>query len=204
MKFNFLTVDNFYQDPDAVRRYALALNYPEPDAEHTYPGRNSQGIFYDGEIHQQLELMVARRLKYPTQNQAGYFRYSLAGDKYKQYIHVDPGWDVAGVLYLNPPTQVEPQAGTSFWMHKRLGMERVPANATEAAVYGFNSYDSIREHLIYGDGLDAGKWERYALVPMRYNRLVLFDPMLWHSHNENFGSTLATARLVQLFFLNYA
>jgi len=203
MKFNFLSVDNFYQDPDLVRKYALSLTYPTPDNDHTYPGRNSKGIFYSQELHRQIESLVGRRLQYPDGEQAGYFRISLSGDQYKQYIHVDPMWDVAGVLYLNPPTQVIPSAGTSFWSHKKLGFERVPATPVEGAMYGFNSYDSIREHLIYGDGLDPDKWEKYALIHMRYNRLVLFDPQLWHSHNENFGDTTETARLVQLFFLNY-
>ena len=186
-----------------MRKFALSLPYPDPDAEHTYPGRNSQGEFYSREMHNQLESLVGRQIKYPRGGESGYFRYSLAGDQHKQYIHVDPMWDLAGVLYLNPPTQVETSAGTSFWMHKKLGMERVPATPAEGALYGFNNYDSIREHLIYGDGLDSSKWERYAMIPMRYNRLVLFDPLLWHSHNENFGSVKENARLVQLFFLKY-
>src|SRR5690606_11166195 len=33
-----------------------------------------------------------------------------------------------------------------------------------------------------------------------YNRLVLFRPWYWHSHGENFGTTLEDTRLVQLFF----
>jgi hypothetical protein len=50
--------------------------------------------------------------------------------------------------------------------------------------------------------LDRSKWTRYFLSPMKYNRLVIFNARLWHSHNYNFGNSLENGRLVQLFFFN--
>ena len=41
-------------------------------------------------------------------------------------------------------------------------------------------------------------------MPMRFNRLVLFRPLLWHSAGDGFGDSLANGRLVQLFFLRRA
>ena len=43
--------------------------------------------------------------------------------------------------------------------------------------------------------------ERYG-VPMRFNRLVLLRPWMWHSAGEAFGSTLEDGRLVYLMFFN--
>ena len=203
MKFNYAVVDDFYSNPYEIRKYALSLEYPEPHDGYTYPGKNSEGQVYDENMHNQLERIVGQKLKYPQNaGQAGYFRLSQLNDQYQQYIHLDP-WDVAGVLYLNPPNQSVVEAGTSFWMHKKLGIERGPRTPEEGAAIGYHTYEAVRENLIYDDGLDETKWLKYAMVPNKFNRLVMFDPMLWHSHNENFGDKKENARLVQLFFLNY-
>ena len=41
-------------------------------------------------------------------------------------------------------------------------------------------------------------------VPMRFNRLVLIRPWLWHTAGASFGSSLEDGRLVQLFFFKPA
>lgn len=74
----------------------------------------------------------------------------------------------------------------------------------EGRVYGYSDYEDIRKNIIYGDGLDRGLWDRYCFVPMKYNRLVLFSPYLWHSHGDNFGDSIENGRLVQLFFYTNA
>jgi hypothetical protein len=205
MKFKYAVVDDFYNNPYDIRKYALSLDYPEPFEGYTYPGRNSTKSVYDQSLHNEIEKICGSKLRYPkSDTEAGYFRLSTENDTFEQYIHVDPGWDIAGVLYLNPPNQCEIEGGTSFWMHKKLGIEHCPRNPEEAALLGYDTYHSIRENLIYGDGLDDTKWLKYLMVPMKFNRLVLFDSLLWHSHNANFGDKKENARLVQLFFLKYA
>jgi hypothetical protein len=37
-------------------------------------------------------------------------------------------------------------------------------------------------------------------VPMRYNRLVLLRPWLWHTAGPGFGETIEDGRLVYLMF----
>lgn len=196
-------VDDFYDEPYRIRQSALELDYPEPERDHTYPGRNSNGDLYSKDLHAILENRLGRYLVYPEEKQAGYFRLSSQNDPFQQDIHVDPTWDVGGVLFLNPPNQCDPESGTSFWYHNKLRIDSVPRNQTEAKMLGYNNYEDIRRELIYGDGLDRSKWTRYFLVPFKFNRLVLFDPKLWHSHGENFGKSKHDSRLVQLFFLNY-
>jgi hypothetical protein len=36
---------------------------------------------------------------------------------------------------------------------------------------------------------------------MRFNRLVLFRPLLWHSAGDGFGRSIEDGRLAQLLFL---
>ena len=50
------------------------------------------------------------------------------------------------------------------------------------------------------DSLDDSKWEMTMRVPMRFNRLILLRPWLWHTAGESFGDTLENGRLVYLMF----
>ena len=200
MKRNIIIIDEFYSNPDEIRQFALNFNYPQPDNNYTYPGKNSEGAVYDQEIHQKFESILNRKLIPCEVN--GYFRSSLEKDSYKQYIHVDPNWEFGAVCYLNPPNQEIDEGGTSFWIHNKTGMDRFPRTDQEAKVYGYSSSKELWRTTVYGDGLDISKWTRYFLSPMKYNRIVIFRTDLWHSHNTNFGDCLENGRLVQLFFFN--
>jgi hypothetical protein len=50
------------------------------------------------------------------------------------------------------------------------------------------------------DGQDDSKWELTMRVPMRFNRLILLRPWLWHTAGENFGDSMENGRLVYLMF----
>lgn len=204
MQRSVIIVDDFYNQVDTVRKLALSSEYPEPDNAHTYPGRNSKDKLFNQKIAKKISDLVGCRVVEAPGSANGRFRISKKSDSFKQDIHIDQqdnfGPDWAGVLFLNnTPTNY---SGTCFWKHKKYGFEWCPRNLQEAKPYGFDSYEQIKQEIIYDDGLDRSKWDLTLNVPMRYNRLVLFRPWLWHSHGENFGSTLQDARLVQLFFVN--
>jgi len=199
MKTNIVIIDDFLDDPYTMRLNALNANYPEP-TEHTYPGKNSDKSYFTEEMLEKVQNRWGDYLIPAEGSSCGYFRISLESDTFEQNIHIDPGWDVGGVLYLNTPNQCRPESGTHFYYHNRLGIERAPATPEEGKYLGFTNYEEIRKNIIYGDGLDKTLWTRYASSPMKYNRLVLFDPLLWHSHGDNFGDCMDNGRLVMLFF----
>ena len=60
-------------------------------------------------------------------------------------------------------------------------------------------------HGILGtDTMDDSKWEMTMRVPMRFNRLILIRPWLWHTAGESFGTTPENGRLVYLMFFESA
>jgi len=199
MKTNIVIIDDFLDDPYQMRLNALNSHYPEPE-EHTYPGKNSDKSYFTEEMLEKVQNRWGDYLIPAEGSSCGFFRISLESDAFEQNIHIDPGWDVGGVLYLNTPNQCRPESGTHFYYHNRLGIERAPATSEEGKYLGFTNYEELRRNVIYGDGLDKSLWTRYASSPMKYNRLVLFDPLLWHSHGDNFGDCMDNGRLVMLFF----
>ena len=72
----------------------------------------------------------------------------------------------------------------------------------EQQAMGVRSFQDVLEKVIRPDGNDPTKWERIMQVPMRFNRLVMFRPWLWHNAGPGFGDKLENARLVYLLFFD--
>ena len=209
MQKKLIIVDDFYQDPDAVRAAALAANYHAEEG-HTYPGENSTSALVLPGMRETFQSILGPNVEPTKVGLFGHFRISRGSDHFEQDVHVDPPtvpdeflW--AGVLYLNTPEQcLKPdnttREGTLLWRHKARNMERTPLSQEEGLAWGFPDYEAVRQEIIYKDGLDRSKWELMTRVPMKYNRIVFFRPWLWHSHGENFGKTREDSRLVQIFF----
>lgn len=207
MRRSIIIVDDFHDNPQEVRDYAISATYSR-DPENTYSGRNSKEFYYNDTIHKKFELLSGHKLK--PSNPCGYFRYSHqnsneeTGDTLQMY-HVDNGWDFGAVIYLGTEEQLKanPKSGTIFGRHNNLKFDATPRTREEAEIFGYTHYDELRQSIIYGDGLDLDKWTTYASVPPKFNRLVLFRAWMFHSHHINYGiDDPAQSRLVQLFFFN--
>lgn len=192
---SLIVVDDFYPRPHEVRRAALRCAYPDVVGERTFPGRNSAEKLLLPGFDDVISKLVGERVAGSPHPHAahGKFRITLADEPSRYLVHVDPSvLSHVGVIYLNPPEQC--RGGTSFFRHKGLGSDRTPLGEAELRAYGPRS---IAE-LLRQDGNDAAKWEHLMTVPMRFNRLVLYRPWLWHSAGEAFGSTPEDGRLIQL------
>ena len=83
---------------------------------------------------------------------------------------------------------------------ERLGTDRAAIYAHEMAAIGAKTYREAAEPIIAADSADLTKWDHVMTVPMRFNRLILLRPWLWHAAGRSFGDSLQNGRLVQLFF----
>lgn len=196
MPTSMMIVDDFMDDPHSLRKAALNLNYR--NLSGAFPGRNSdQRINISG-----LDQEVSRLVGEPVRGQAApqshaKCRLSLAADKGTAKVHVDPAhW--SGILYLSRPEDC--RGGTEFFRHLPSGTERAPYDDREAAQYGYASSREMVRQILAADSTDDSKWEMTMRVPMRFNRLVLLRPWLWHTAGENFGETPENGRLIYLMF----
>jgi len=192
---SLIVIDDFYPDPAQVRAAALSAEYLEVPGPLTYPGRNSAQKFLPPGLDEVVSRIVGERVvgSADPRPSHGKFRITLDGEPSRYLVHVDPSmlsW--VGVVYLNPPEQC--QGGTSFFRHTGLNSDRTPLSEQELRRYG---PASIAE-LLQQDGNDPTKWEHLMTVPMRYNRLIMYRPWLWHSAGEAFGDSLESGRLIQL------
>jgi hypothetical protein len=188
-----VVVDDFYEDPMAVRRHALACRY------HRY-GRNwfctvGNGQVTDGayrlvtpEIMESIEVAAATRLR-PLSEQKnswnGAFHYKVeepmppsCSVHSHQPSDIEFGWN--GIVYLNPPGAYPRGSGVTIWRHRGTGK----------CVTARKIYDN-----------DLNHFDLVAEIENVFNRLVLLRSDVFHRGERGFGRTPETARLFQTFFV---
>lgn len=183
-----LIVDNFYENPDKVRQWALnklkkthVLHEPSGSMEtcQKYGGdetilkiRKYSGLWDNIMIHED----------------SGFIRVTKKSDKQFSFIHVDPT-AYNCVIFLNP-SGYDSTSGTTFWKHINDKKDFKP---DDSDVY---------------ESKDPKYWKKLYHVPIKYNRMILFPGNIWHSGGDfdaksKLGDTLESGRMVQTFFLKF-
>lgn len=186
--------DDFLRDPVAERKEALASSYQSV----SHGGLTYRGICQTTDDYSigKIEAIFKTTLK----DVQIVFRRYLVSDKNETYIHNDASVsDFTGILFLNTPEQC--RGGTAFWQHKEYGFY-YHQSKYELSKTGITDTKELWEG-INDDGLYEAKWVLLKVVPMKFNRLVLFWSPLYHSRYPKitFGDTVTDARLIKVFFM---
>jgi len=189
-------IDDFLRNPDEVREKALSLTYTRTGH---YPGRGSvERLTIEG-LEQVVGSIVRQPLQanWPPNHAHSTCRLTLADDSEEAPIHVDPN-HLSGILYLSRPEDC--RGGTEFYHHKRTATDRMPMDPEGLKKLGYASYAELEKDILHKDGFDRSKWEPTMEIPMRFNRLVMFQPQYWHTAGPGFGDCVQNGRLVYLIF----
>ena len=73
-------------------------------------------------------------------------------------------------------------------------------NAEELKLFGTETPQEAINNVMSADGNDPSKWEKVMTLPMRFNRMVLFRPWLWHAATAGFGTYISNGRLIHTMF----
>lgn len=202
MQRSLIILDDVLDNAEEIRAAALRLDYPEA-ARATYPGRNSRQAANIAGLVEACAQVVGERLV-PATDGYGKFRITLEGDEARDGyagVHVDEcHW--SGIYYLSRPQDC--RGGTDFFRHLPTGLEHAPHKPEHLRQAGVASYREFVERHSGPDATDPSKWELLMRVPMKFNRLVLFRPWLWHTATPGFGDSLESGRLIHLLFFNSA
>lgn len=198
---NLMIIDNFLDNPLAARQQALGLTFPSERSAGNYAGSTSTQPL---QIRQLTEA-VSQRLNAPLQGAEGtlhaHCRLTLKGDKGRTGVHIDPCF-YSGILFLNLPEHCK--GGTDFYVHKRTGLDGIPSRPADLLAAGYQSPNDCVEDIVNKDTFRSERWQRSMRVPMRFNRLLLFSPWLFHNAGPGFGTNTHDGRLVCLLFFNPA
>ena len=179
----FLVVDNFYKNPDDIRKFAMKQNFEESPKYHKGKRSINPEFRFPG-LKERFERILGAKIKnWDHYGTNGCFQYCIAGD---QAVYHCDGQQYAGVLFLTP--DAPPQSGTRFYRSKHT--KKMTVNDNERAkVFNSGYYDSTQ-------------FDEVDVVGNVYNRIVLFNAKLIHAAPIYFGTNVENGRLFQLFFFD--
>ena len=111
MRTSIIVIDNFYNNVDDVRRFALSQSF---NVEGNYPGNRTECFMNDSikEIIQNALKHNGGNIKWDKHSEyTGAYQYTTKHDK--SWIHADNGNNWAGVCYLTPNAPLN--SGTGFF-----------------------------------------------------------------------------------------
>jgi hypothetical protein len=126
---------------------------------------------------------------------------TLAADVGRAKVHIDQAY-WSGILYLSRPEDC--RGGTEFFRHRATNSDRAPLDDREMRAMGYDSMAQMHRDIIERDSMDESMWEPTMQAPMRFNRLILLRPWLWHTAGPAFGDRMENGRLVYLMFFEAA
>ena len=196
MNCKLLVFNNFYENPDEVREFALKADYnschlPRFHTE-SYATVNLlnkiENLLYPlaGKIHD----FYIPNINSSGDTYNGSFQYGTSHKK--PWIHIDVIDEIdtrwpstwAGVIYLTPNPPVN--TGTNLYKHKKFNDD-------------IGKYDDF---IIMEDRINKEKWELYTKVENIYNRAIFYKVNQYHAADNYFGTELNNSRLFQVFFFN--
>jgi hypothetical protein len=174
MKTNLIITDDFYQNPDDVRAYALSQPF---EVSGNYPGVRTKP-WLPNDLKNSIQYIVQNAGGRITNwfEESGYTgAFQICTAKDRTWIHADSFNTWAAVCYLTPDAPLS--SGTALYRWKET-----------------KEYQRADNNAPYLDG--------YDYTANRYNRIVMYRGNLYHASLDYFGDNFQNGRLFQTFFFN--
>jgi hypothetical protein len=199
MKRFLIAVDDFYADPDAVRRRALEMPYSHPERVVGWRTR----CYQPRGIKERIERKFAVRIPYwdddldAIEGCNGVFFQSYNRGHHAETvgIHYDePLRWVMFLIYMTPGAPFD--AGTSLWQHRKTGLAAKPSKGDAERLR--TTVDDLLA-VLERDSRTPRRWIEIDRVGNVFNRAVMFPGGFYHSATRHFGSGFRDGRIYQSF-----
>tara|TARA_B100001094_G_C17947539_1_gene678806 strand:- start:87 stop:836 length:750 start_codon:yes stop_codon:yes gene_type:complete len=219
VNFPITCYDNFYEDPDYIREFALSLDYRADSG--FFPGVRSECLStISQEFHYKSVNKILSMFDDFDSPQVSWLAYSafqkiwpFHKDKNhtlnKGWIHSDYGAVLAAVVYLDPEPDID--TGTSFFkpiesdnflLNSCQDPNYTPEEITDIRKNVFKSMDSCKIDSIkhYKRIIEYNNSHFYKTMEVKncYNRLITYDANIFHTASNFYSNDF---RLTQVFFI---
>lgn len=195
-------IDNFFDDPDMIRSFALAQSFDSPRG--AYPGYRSEQI---AELDKNLYDSINSRVLSLFFNQ---YKDALDIEVESQFQYIPEVWEggwihqdtdvyqrnVAGVIYLTPNAPLD--AGTSIY--REISDPDYEDLRLRNEFYHRGTVDDMEKYRQARDRFNSN-YERVLDIKNVYNRLIVYDCLEFHKESGFFGKEKEDARLTLVFFM---
>lgn len=196
-------LENFYEDPDAVRAFALSQKYQfrhqlKSDLPFVFPGCRTKDLsVINKPLFEKVSLKISSlfhnfehdRLRWSITTNF----QSVSEEFGRGIIHYDNAI-FAAVLYLSPNAPLD--SGTSLFK---------PNSSFDQDKYDHCHKENHRQFLSGNVKMDTSyhaMFDETVRINNVYNSLILYEGRHFHAANSFFGQALKDARLTQVFFVN--
>ncbi len=183
MKKSVIVIDEFYNNPNEVRNFALSVDYKRD--LRFYKGLRSVKNYHQDGLKEVFESFLGEKIvSFPDEgSNNGCFQITTADDP-QVYHHDTQKW--AAMIYLTPNAPFE------------SGTRTHESKLTSAR----NMNDPMCQESFTGGFFDSTKFHTIDSIGNVFNRLVIMDAQNIHSAGNYFGNSNETGRLIQLFFFD--
>ena len=196
-------IENFYENPDAVREFALSQQYvslkDRKEYKYVYPGSRTLDLV---DLDKALHEKICKKLVSVFHNaENDHMRWAISTsfqsvtEEFKQgVIHTDHDTIFAAVLYLTPDAPLD--SGTSLFR---------PNKSFDAEKYELALQENDKRFKAGKIAMDTSyhsMFDEIVRVNNVYNTLILYEGRHYHAANQFFGNNLKDSRLAQVFFVN--
>lgn len=188
---NLFIIDDFYENPDDVRKFALSETYYSSE---NYPGQRTN-LYYIEKINNYLQNFLKYYNGHFTAPIMSAFQYNTSEDR--SWYHTDfPDTNYVAIIYLTPGAPLS--AGTGLFTHES------GITDFEEMQYYMDNYTN-QEYIdnginVYDDRHDNTKWMLTSSAGNVYNRLVIYKSSQIHKSLDYFGYDRHDSRLIQIIF----
>ena len=196
-------IENFYKNPDAIRKFALAQKFTYckdvPNIEYVYPGCRTQDLsLLDKALFDKICTKLVSEFHNAEHDVMRWLittSFQSVSEEFSQgVIHTDHNTVFAGVLYLTPDAPLD--GGTSLFRKNKTFDEAKYQQALDENDVRFKDGD------IAMDTSYHSMFDEIVRVNNVYNTLIIYEGRHFHAANRFFGKTLKDSRLAQVFFVN--
>jgi hypothetical protein len=207
--FHSIGVDNFFKNPDFIRKWALSLKF-KPDPDGRWPGERSQII---GDIDLDLNTLILCKVF------SCHFNFKFENIKWKSseitfqkikkfsnkkndirnigWIHKDDNFNFAGLVYLTPNMNIN--SGTSLYnLKKEFENKKILKQSQKIKFYKNKNFNEklYKKELLLNNNKFIEKTRYYNI----YNRMISYDATEYHGAN-GFYNEKDDERLTMVFFV---
>lgn len=209
-KYPTVVVDNFFTNPDMIRKFALSLPYAQ-DPNGRWPGERTPMLHT---INENIVYSMAKKILsvyYDMSTQVFWDSIQMAFHKIKPYsneeysslndgwVHVDGSRTLAGVVYLTP--NINENTGTSIYGIKKehIDYDVSKVQKNKDILYKNKTCDKQK----YENELNLlnSKFNKITEVKNIYNRCILYDAHDYHSGSNYYSKKEDRLSLI-FFFTN--
>lgn len=194
----FLLVrDDFYSDPENVRRIAQSMKFEETG---DITGFMTSEVYHPAGMRQRLERVLGVKItrwdEDPDRGNGIFYQaFSRGSQKETPGVHSDePYEDITVLIYLTPGLPID--CGTSLWQHRATGLVNAPTQRDARRLK--TTLTKLRDRLEV-DSENRQKWIEIDRAGYRFNRMVAYASGMLHSASRHYGSNLRDGRIYQTF-----